>query len=271
MRDGLVSLLNVFWGTLMCEERLMPSPFPGMDPYLEGYLWPDVHSALAHKIRQQLAPQIQPKYVARLEISVIEDYSPEAEIGIMYPDVEVIKVSARSHSPPQAPSTIPLPHVRLTTVALRDVAQNILVTSIEILSPINKREPNLSHYRQKRERLREAHVHLLEIDLLRRGTRAWLHPRLPQVSYLMLLTRAQANAVEVWPIALQAPLPILPVPLRAPDPDVILDLSAALKAVYDEAFYQLSVDYTQDPPPPPLFNEEMAWISTQLAPYRSTR
>jgi hypothetical protein len=71
-----------------------------MDPYLEGYLWPDVHSALAHKIRQQLAPQIQPKYVARLEISVIEDYSPEAEIGIMYPDVEVIKVSARSHASP---------------------------------------------------------------------------------------------------------------------------------------------------------------------------
>ena len=264
----------------------MPSPFPGMDPYLEGYLCPDVHSALAHKIRQQLAPQIQPKYVARLEISVIEDYSPEAEIGIMYPDVEVIKVSARSHAPPQAPGgmggaeavssitaplTIPLPQVRLTTVALRDVAQNILVTSIEILSPINKREPNLSHYRQKRERLREAHVHLLEIDLLRRGTRAWMHPRLPQVSYLVLLTRAQANAVEVWPIALKAPLPILPVPLRSPDPDVILDLSAALKAVYDEAFYQLSIDYTQDPPPPPLSKEEMAWLSTQLAPYRSTR
>jgi hypothetical protein len=71
-----------------------------MDPSLEDCLWPDVHSALAHKIRQQLAPQIQPKYVARLEISVIEDYRPEAEIGIMYPDVEVIKVSARSHASP---------------------------------------------------------------------------------------------------------------------------------------------------------------------------
>jgi len=44
----------------------VPSPFPGMAPYLEGYLWPNVHSALAHIIRQQLAPQIQPKYVARL-------------------------------------------------------------------------------------------------------------------------------------------------------------------------------------------------------------
>src|SRR5215475_13486257 len=170
MGDGLVSSYK-FGGTLKCKERTVSSPFPGMDPYLEGYLWPDVHSALAHTIRQQLAPQIQPKYVARLEISVIEDQSPAAEIGIMYPDVEVIKVrtsrpglpetpegitGAAAPVPITAPLTIPLPHVRVATVEIRDVAQNILVTSIEILSPVNKREPNLSHYRQKRERLRAA-------------------------------------------------------------------------------------------------------------------
>ena len=262
----------------------MPSPFPGMDPYLEGYLWPDVHSALAHTIRQQLAPQIQPKYVARIEISVIEDYSPEVEVGIMYPDIDVLKVRARSPASEvpgamvgagavasiTAPLTIPLPQVRLATVAIRDVAQNILVTSIEILSPVNKREPNLSHYRQKRERLREANVHLLEIDLLRHGTRAWMHPRLPDVPYLVLLTRAQASTVEVWPIKLSETLPTLPVPLRAPDPEAILDLSAALRTIYDTALYHLSIDYTQDPPPPPLSNEELTWLSTQLAPYRST-
>jgi hypothetical protein len=250
-----------------------------MDPYLEGYLWPDVHSALAHKIRQQLAPQIQPKYVARLEISVIEDQSPEAEIGIMYPDVEVITVrssnplapeapegmgAAAAVAPVSAPITIPLPQVRVATVAIRDVAQNILVTSIEILSPVNKREPNLSQYRQKRARLRAAHVHLLEIDLLRRGTRAWMHPHIPDVPYLVLLTRAQASAVEVWPIKLQEKLPLLPVPLRSPDPEAILDLSAALHAIYAEAFYHLSIDYTQEPPPPPFSQQEMAWLRTQL-------
>jgi Protein of unknown function (DUF4058) len=145
----------------------VPSPFPGMDPYLEGYLWPDVHSALAHKIRQQLAPQIQPKYVARLEISVIEDSNPEADIGLIDPDVDVIKVrssgqlsgeapegtaGAAAVSSIVAPLTIPLPQVRIATVTIRDVAQNILVTSIEILSPVNEREPNVGRYRQKRER-----------------------------------------------------------------------------------------------------------------------
>ena len=168
-----------------------------------------------------------------------------------------------------APLTIPLPQVRLATVAIRDVAQNILVTSIAILSPVHKREPNLSHYRQKRERLREANVHLLEIDLLRRGTRAWVHPRLPDVPYLVLLTRAQTSAVEVWPIKLHETLPTLPVPLRAPDPEAILDLAAALRAIYDAALYHLSIDYTQDPPPPTLANEELNWLSTPLAPYRS--
>jgi len=34
----------------------MPSPFPGMDPYLEGYMWADVHQALAYQYRKQLTP-----------------------------------------------------------------------------------------------------------------------------------------------------------------------------------------------------------------------
>jgi hypothetical protein len=160
MGDGLVSYLYEFLGTLKCKECAVPSPFPGMDPYLEGYLWPDVHSALAHTLRRQLAPQIQPKYVARLEISVIEDQSPA-------PPETPEDIAGAAVTPITAPLTIPLPHARLATVEIRDVAQNILVTSIEILSPVNKREPHLSQYRQKRERLRAAHVHLLEIDLLR--------------------------------------------------------------------------------------------------------
>ena len=86
--------------------------------------------------------------------------------------------------------------------------------------------------------------------------------------YLVLLTRVQARAVEVWPITLPEKLPTLPVPLRAPDPDAILDLSAALRTIYEAALYHLSIDYTQDPPPPPLSPEEASWLRAQLAPYR---
>ncbi len=144
------------------------------------------------------------------------------------------------------------------------MAQNQLVTSIEILSPVNKREPQLSQYRLKRLRLHEAGVHLLEIDLLRRGSRPWTHPRIPETPYLALLTRAEIPAVEVWPIRWQDKLPVLPVPLRHPDKDVLLDLAAALTAVYDEAYYHLSLDYSQEPPPPPLADEEAAWVREQI-------
>ncbi len=253
----------------------MPSPFPGMDPYLEGYLWPDVHAALAHKIRQLLAPQIQPKYVARLEISVIEDESFEAEIGVMYPDVEIVQaqptpepaagVTVAEPTATTAPLTIPVPQVRLVNVEIRDVAENQLVTSIEIISPVNKREPNLSRYRQKRERIRNSEVHLLEIDLVRRGSRIWEYARIPDVPYLVVLTRAAASTMEVWPIKLSDALPSLPVPLRPPDKDVVLDLSAALTAVYDEAYYRLSIDYQQDPPPPAFSAEEQAWMRELLS------
>ncbi len=252
----------------------MPSPFPGMDPYLEGYLWPDVHHRLATQISRHLAPQIQPHYVARLEISVVEDSAFEAEIGVMYPDVEVVKRRAESSPAPApgggvavaepaittAPLTITIPQVRLATVEIQDVAANQLVTSIEILSPVNKREPNLSRYRQKRDRLRAAGVHLLEIDLIRRGTRVWPYPHIPDVAYVIALTRAASDTLSVWPLHLADPLPVLPVPLRAPDQDVRLNLPLILTELYDEAFYHLSLDYSQPPPPPTLSEAELVWL-----------
>ncbi|MEM6251524.1 MAG: DUF4058 family protein [Cyanobacteria bacterium P01_D01_bin.156] len=254
----------------------MPSPFPGMDPYLEGYLWSDVHSALANKIRQHLTPLLRPKYTARLEVYLAEDAFPEGEIGILYPDVEVLESSKRPTTEIAPGSTLtitpaqlslPIPQavqVRLTTVEIRDTAKNRLVASIAILSPVNKREPGLTTYRQKRQRLYQANVHLLELDLLRRGTRPFAQPRLPKVSYCISLTCAKAKQMQIWPVELSTPLPVVPVPLQHPDPDVPLDLQAILTAIYDEAAYDLSLDYEQAPPPPALNKAEMDWLQEQL-------
>jgi len=41
----------------------MPSPFPGMDPYLEGALWTTVHFSLSAEIVCQLAPTSRPSYL----------------------------------------------------------------------------------------------------------------------------------------------------------------------------------------------------------------
>jgi hypothetical protein len=256
----------------------MPSPFPGMDPYLEGYLWPDVHSALASKIRQHLTPLLRPKYAARLEVYLAEDPFPEGEIGILYPDVEVVEAPQRQRPIQPAassssstlmitPPTLALPvtqpvQIRLTSVEIRDTAHNKLISSIEILSPVNKREPGLTAYRQKKQRLYQADVHLLELDLLRRGTRPFDQPRLPKVPYCVALTRAQAKQIEIWPVNFPTPLPVVPVPLQDPDPDVPLDLQAALTAIYDEAAYDLTLDYRQVPPPPVFSEVDSKWLQS---------
>jgi hypothetical protein len=255
----------------------MPSPFPGMDPYIEGYLWSDVHNALASKIRTFLVPQLRPKYAARLEVYVVEDISPSSEIGILYPDVEVLQIRQRrdvtlpipASNIATTPALLTLPIiqpvvVRIPTVEIRDTANNILVSCIEILSPVNKREPGLADYRKKRQRLYNANVHLIEIDLLRRGNRPFNHPRLPDVPYLITLTRAGSGLIDVWAVTLQDTLPTIPVPLREGERDVVLELQAALNAIYEEAGYDLSIDYTQPPPPPALSDTDIEWMYKRL-------
>lgn len=259
----------------------MPSPFPGMDPYLEGHLWPDVHHDLASKIREQLTPKLRPNYVARIEVYMVTDDDPLAEVGIMYPDVEIVRsqqpgspstpagveqVAGAAVAPPapvELPLLAPVP-VRIASVEIRDTAKSALITSIEILSPVNKRGQGLARYREKRQKLMEAEVHLLELDLLRRGQRLLSAQAIPASAYRVTLTRAPAKKVEIWPLALSDSLPLLPIPLRSPDADVVLDLNQALQAVYEAAAYELTIDYTTSPPPPPLSDEEAVWLTAHL-------
>jgi hypothetical protein len=251
----------------------MPSPFPEMDPYLEGYLWPDVHQALAAKIRQQLVPRLRPRYVTRLALAVLSDEPDEAEIKIMYPGIEALRARRTEQSTVRtrtsggvstpalaAPLVLPRIEMRLTHVEVREVASNELVTVIEILSPINKREPNLSKYRDKITDFYQTDVHVLEIDLLRRGARIHTDARLRAAAYVVTLTRAMESKLEAWPLHLADRLPIVPVPLRPPDADVPLDLSSALNEIYDEAAYDLSIDYRLPPPPPPLSPPDTEWL-----------
>ena len=265
----------------------MPSPFPGMDPFLEGYLWVDVHQRLANQISARLSPLISPRYVARLAVAVVEDETGEAEIGVMYPDVEIIEPTptrAVRTLREQGVALTPLEQIEATpwvvvptnlkyrqiTVEIRDTGKNELVTSIEILSPVNKRSPGLEKYRAKRKRLYDAGVHLLEIDLLRRGTRALSDKRSAQVPYAVMLTRAGAETAQVWRIRLQDKLPTVLVPLRREDPDVLLDLQAAFTPIYDVARYDLTIDYATKPPPPELSPQDEAWMRELLKTSRTT-
>ncbi len=258
----------------------MPSPFPGMDPYIEApELWSDFHTNLASEIQSQLNQQVQPGYFARLTPYVTYEVVEIGKTRGIRPDVTVSQpqpplpsggvVGTATITPPPVTSMVALEFpLRLYEVEVRSAVDEKLVTLIEILSPVNKRpghEAFEDYQRKRREIMRLRAVHLLEIDLLRGGQRPPLVEPVPDAPYYVVLGRADMRPmVEVWPIQLQDRLPVLPVPLLEPDPDVPLDLGGALDTVYDRAAYALQIDYTQPPPPPPLPKADAVWLEGWL-------
>ena len=261
----------------------MPSPFPGMDPYLEGHLFQDVHHALANEIRDRLAPHVAPNYVARLmSYHLIAGDRTTSSVGGIYPDVNLSiatsqaasstrvreasvayvtsgAINRRAVTPPIIIFTPGLHKVELVAIEIRDRVGNDLVTAIEVLSPANKEMPGLGQYVRKRNVYLRSRANLLEIDLLRHGIRSVERQGLPATTYLVSLSRASnRRQLEIWPINLPDPLPVVAVPLRPEDDDVPLDLGATLAVVYDRARYDLSIDYAI-PPTPALEHEDSMW------------
>lgn len=251
----------------------MPSPLPGMDPYLEGSLWMTVHTQFSAEIARQLAPKLRPKYLAlTTERFVMEEpESVAVATSSVYPDVGVAESGQAGHligggvstAPLQLTTVIPtaVPHV---TVEIRDVARRRLVTAIEVLSATNKRSTGYDEYLTKRRRILLSSAHLMEIDLLHVGRRVPMQQALPAACYFVFLSRAENRPwTDVWPIRLQDRLPTVPVPLLAGDADVPLDLQLALTNVYDLLGYDLAVDYRQ-PLEISISAEEVQWIEQQL-------
>jgi hypothetical protein len=136
-----------------------------------------------------------------------------------------------------------------------------LVALIEILSPANKRPSHdaYTEYLRKRKEILRSQVHLLEIDLLRAGSRPPLEEPVPRAPYCAVFSRATHRPrVDIRPIQLLDSLPVLPVPLLEPDPDAPLDLGAVVASVYERGAYEDRIDYREVPPPPPLGADDAA-------------
>ena len=260
----------------------MPSPFPGMDPYIETpELWSDFHNDLASEMRAQLNRLIQPRYFARLTPYVTYEVIEVGEVHGVRPDVGVWQLQAlpgESHAgtaiitpaPVESLVALEIP-LRLHRVEIRTTASQQLVTVIEILSPVNKRPSHAAYlaYQRKRRHILRSEVHLLEIDLLRGGERPPLERSVPSAAYYVILSRANRRpTVEVWPLQLTDRLPVLPVPLLELDLDVPLDLGAAVTSVYERGAYASQIDYRQPPPPPSFTKPETDWLDALLHPTR---
>ncbi len=259
----------------------MPSPFPGMDPYIEDpEIWSDFHAGLGDEIRAELNQVLQPSYVARLAprvtyelIEIEQRRSVRPDVSIWQPQPPAGAMDARAvatAAPVESAVPMELP-LRLYTVEVRQTGTLRLVTAIEILSPVNKRPGHEAHqdFLRKRRELLRSDVHLIEIDLLRGGQRAPLERPVPAAPYYVTLSRANRRPLaEVWPIQIWEQLPVLPIPLLEPDPDVVLDLGRTVAAVYKRGAYGLLIDYRTPPPSPELNDAEAAWVDQTLQPHR---
>jgi hypothetical protein len=256
----------------------MPSPFPSMDPYLEGDLWQEFHDTLAHEIRNQLLPHLQPNYVALLSKRYVFDRPAlgvldlPPEQRVIYPDAHIVHVKevAPAYAGTMAPTlevNSPMDEeVPVLSVEIRDVAQRRLVTVIEILSPVNKWGDGAREYVLRRHELLKTHTHLLEIDLIRCGGRIPFENPLPPAPYYVFLSRFDRRPVtEVWAISLRQALPTVPVPLLPPDKDVPLALQTAVDACFDLVGYVRLLDYNQPPPPPPFTAEDIERLNGRIA------
>lgn len=125
----------------------MSTPFSGMEPYLEHRnIWPDFHHSLAYEIRAQLAPRLRPRYFAAVEVQVTYDQVTITLPERIKPDVSVMQLreapSPYTVAIPPAPvigQTVLEEEINLFRVEIREVGIGRLVTSIEILAPVNKR------------------------------------------------------------------------------------------------------------------------------------
>jgi hypothetical protein len=268
----------------------MPSPFPGMDPYLEARaIWPGVHISLMTYIHEQLQPQLRPKYLARIG-ERIQLTSRNAYI----PDVML----ARRLREPAPVLTMEPPLVvdepllieaidedyREPYVEIIALDSGEVVTLIELLSPANKVGRGREQYIDKQRELLATAVNLVEIDLLGYGEPTVLARHAPIAEppdwrYLISISRGDPDRdrsggepplpLEVYPIPLRQRLPRGRIPLRPPDEDVVLDLPAVFTRCYDAGGYDLLIDYGQ--PPDTLLSEaEAAWLEEFLQDHRQT-
>lgn len=253
----------------------MPSPFPGMDPYLEDPArWPNVHHGLISEIQALLTSQLRPKYYVRVEERVYVSDEDDPGREVLIPDVRIARGArhkARGSGRKKSPALqVAEPIVRTTLLddeiheaGLRvvDGAGKKVVTFIEVLSPTNKiaSSRGRASYEEKRREVMSSPSHFVEIDLLRAGVPIPTKEERPAGDYFVHVSRAaQRPDGEIWPISIRQKLPVIPIPLNAEDPDALLDLQAVLDNAYDRGGYDLDTDFRKSPVPP-LRDEDAEW------------
>ena len=257
----------------------MPSPFPGIDPFIEGYEWSDFHTRFITAMSDALVPVIRPDYLARAEKRVYVEH-PFDNPELIQPDLPIVRQSPRNTRRSSATAgmtatlepvecTLPGPYeVQEKYLVIRKLGSSEVVTVIELLSPSNKRNGSEGRdaYLAKREDVLQSRTNLVELDLLRGGERLPTVEPLPAGDFYAFVCRAvRRMRVDVYAWPLPQRLPPIPIPLSPGDREVTLDLQAVFDTVFDNAGYDYSLDHSQ-PVIPPLSKPTAKWVRDVLKP-----
>lgn len=256
----------------------MPSPFPGMDPFIESQRWEGFHASYVSGMRDALVAKLRPRYDVDVEVRVyLERRNLEqtartfvADVGIAHSDREPAVGGLALATEPTVDAhecVLPWPEEhREAYLVLRRPREAEVITVIELLSPTNKlrRANGRDLYLEKRMDLLQTRAHLVELDLLRGGERMPFS-NAPDGDYFVLVSRAGRRPIaSVYGWRMAHRLPTIPIPLAQNDPDVELDLQAVFDVVYDRAGYDYTLDYTLDVAP--AFSEtEKKWAAGLLS------
>lgn len=223
----------------------MPSPFPGMDPYLEHPgLWPAFQHHLLACLYQILLPGLVDRYRARV--------GTRSYVSEMPLFTSVIRDEFSEEY-----------------IEIRSRADNRLVTLLEIVSPANKTTTaGRDAYLEKRKEAVHQRAAVVEIDLVLQGKPTLTYSRdgLPEFDHAVSVTRATApDRYEIYTATIQKRLPKFKLPLAADDRDTLLDLQTAFNRAYDLGGFAAQIDYKSPTPPDvPLSETDTAWIDDLL-------
>ena len=258
----------------------MPSPFPGMDPYLEAH-WRDIHAGLVIYARDALQGVLPAGLRARVEESVLLETPVGFRDHPLFPDVRVVEymekrsleTRAEAGAAVAAPVLVETKDEPATETFIEIIdheSGNRVVTVIEFLSPANKSPgPNREQYLRKQRDICSSDTNLVEIDLNRFGGHTLAFPlahlrRQRRTPYMVCVRRAvRRDVAEVYPMPLWERLPIIRIPLRPDDADVPLDLQALVEQCYRNGGYEGTLNYAADPDPR-LLGGDKEWAGEWL-------
>jgi hypothetical protein len=262
----------------------MPSPFPGMDPYVESPDWfPDLQGSLIICMKEKLQRDLPKSYYAQSSQRSWLEYthhSAEPDGSARKPRKQNRGGIAVAEVRPPGPLVVSIETIEhgpfkenFLEIRQRRGAEIQIVASIEVLSPSNKRvgHPSREKFLKKQEETLESQTHLIEIDLLRGGTHTLAVPKdlvgaqAGKFDYLVSIHRFdRPKDFFVYPIALPDRLPEIAIPLLPGDPDVPLDLEVIFQRAYDAGPFEHEIEYGKDPIVPRLKPEQAEWATALL-------